>query len=306
MTNASDAQDQQDYVTLAQLTAGDKKLQDQIDSLPAPNTNINIGDTVGKANDGSLLFTAKSGLSNVLTQDPALTYDQSVPLLMVPNVQLSSLGAGQPVKTDTSKNLVSGTIDLTTTDVTGTLPVSKGGTGQVTLTNHAVLLGAGSAGIGGTGLGTTGQVLTSNGSGADPTFQTLPPQPTIENGIYSPSLTFTGTNPTGLTGTFSGVYTIINNRIFLNINITLTSPGAGGAGIALISIPFTNNAGFSVIGSAFCYNLSGGVLHPYVSQLDNGASDIYLLPQSSGGNYLVWTDMIAGTIISVSINYQIP
>jgi hypothetical protein len=61
-----------------------------------------------------------------------------------------------------------------TTGVTGTLPVANGGTGVATLTTYAPIFG-GTTGTGavqsGT-VGTAGQVLTSNGAGVLPTFQT--------------------------------------------------------------------------------------------------------------------------------------
>lgn len=56
-------------------------------------------------------------------------------------------------------------------DLTGTVTVAHGGTGDTTLTAHGVLIGAGSTPVVVTGTGSTGQVLTSNGSSADPTFQ---------------------------------------------------------------------------------------------------------------------------------------
>lgn len=52
------------------------------------------------------------------------------------------------------------------------LSVANGGTGAVTLTSHGVLLGQGTSAITATSAGTAGQVLTSNGASADPTFQT--------------------------------------------------------------------------------------------------------------------------------------
>ena len=54
-----------------------------------------------------------------------------------------------------------------------TFPVSvpNGGTGDTTLAAHGVLVGAGASAVAVTGAGTTGQVLTSNGASADPTFQ---------------------------------------------------------------------------------------------------------------------------------------
>lgn len=56
--------------------------------------------------------------------------------------------------------------------VTGTLPVANGGTGDTTLTAHAVLLGEGTSAVGFASPGASGTVLTSNGIGSDPSFQT--------------------------------------------------------------------------------------------------------------------------------------
>jgi hypothetical protein len=57
------------------------------------------------------------------------------------------------------------------------LTVPGGGTGQTTLTAHGVLIGEGASAIAATSPGTAGQVLTSNGAGADPSFQTSNPAP---------------------------------------------------------------------------------------------------------------------------------
>jgi len=61
-----------------------------------------------------------------------------------------------------------------TTNVTGTLPVANGGTGATTQTAYAVLAG-GTTSTGAyqsiASVGTAGQVLTSNGAGALPSFQ---------------------------------------------------------------------------------------------------------------------------------------
>ncbi len=63
-----------------------------------------------------------------------------------------------------------------TTGVTGTLPVANGGTGAASQTAYAVLCG-GTTSTGAyqsiASVGTSGQVLTSNGASALPTFQTL-------------------------------------------------------------------------------------------------------------------------------------
>ena len=61
-----------------------------------------------------------------------------------------------------------------TADVTGTLPVANGGTGVASATAYALLAG-GTTSTGAfqslASVGTTGQILTSNGAGALPTFQ---------------------------------------------------------------------------------------------------------------------------------------
>lgn len=54
------------------------------------------------------------------------------------------------------------------------LPVANGGTGTTTLTAHGVLVGAGTGAVAITGTGSTGQILTSNGASADPTYQGAP------------------------------------------------------------------------------------------------------------------------------------
>jgi hypothetical protein len=51
------------------------------------------------------------------------------------------------------------------------LSVANGGTGASTLTDHGVVLGSGTGVVSVTSAGTSGQVLTSNGAAADPTFQ---------------------------------------------------------------------------------------------------------------------------------------
>lgn len=61
-------------------------------------------------------------------------------------------------------------IDLTS-KVTSTLPVANGGTGLATLTAHDVLVGNGTGGVTLISPSTSGFILTSNGTGADPTFQ---------------------------------------------------------------------------------------------------------------------------------------
>jgi len=63
------------------------------------------------------------------------------------------------------------------------LSVGNGGTGASTFTDGGVLVGNGTGAVQVTSAGTSGQVLTSNGAGVDPTFQTL------SAGLSSPDFT---------------------------------------------------------------------------------------------------------------------
>lgn len=72
---------------------------------------------------------------------------------------------------------------IPTSDLTGTFPaaslsgqvsVPHGGTGDATLTNHAVLLGQAAAAVAFAAPGVVGTLLASNGASADPTFQNPP------------------------------------------------------------------------------------------------------------------------------------
>lgn len=82
---------------------------------------------------------------------------------------------------------------ITAASTGAVLSVPGGGTGLATLTNHGVVIGQGAAAVHITAAGTTGQVLTSNGASADPTFQgfsgivTVKRQTFTSSGTYTPS-----------------------------------------------------------------------------------------------------------------------
>lgn len=67
--------------------------------------------------------------------------------------------------------LLSALIVNLATQVTGILGVGNGGTGESTLTAHAVLIGEGTSPVAFAVPGAAGTVLTSNGVGADPSFR---------------------------------------------------------------------------------------------------------------------------------------
>lgn len=75
-------------------------------------------------------------------------------------------------QTLTNKTLSSPAITGTPT-FSAPITVPDGGTALATLTAHALYVGNGASAPNPVALGTTGQVLTSNGASADPTFQTV-------------------------------------------------------------------------------------------------------------------------------------
>jgi hypothetical protein len=100
----------------------------------------------------------------------------------------------------------------------GTAVVAGGGTGQVTLTNHGVLVGAGTTAITQLSAGTAGQVLQSGGASADPAYSTATYPSTA--GTSGNVLTSNGTNwisqtPSAVSNAF--------NQIVVQV---FTTPGA--------------------------------------------------------------------------------
>ena len=125
-------------------------------STTAPSAgNLNAGELAINYNDGGMILFAKNNSGTVikLMNNPAS--------LLYPTADGS---AGQSIRTDGS-----GTLSF------GTLGVAGGGTGLTTTTAYSVVF-TGTTATGNfqasAGPGTSGQVLTSNGAGALPTFQT--------------------------------------------------------------------------------------------------------------------------------------
>ena len=128
---------------------------------------------------------------------------------------------GQVVNAD----IANGTIDVTA-KLTGSVPVANGGTGLASLTAYAILAG----GTSGTnpmqqvsGLGTSGQVLTSNGAGALPTWQSA--------ASGGGNVSTTGPNTSGYIPSWNGSTSLANGYPTSNNvatpNSVLTRSGQG-------------------------------------------------------------------------------
>lgn len=126
---------------------------------------------------------------------------------------LSTSGIAKRTNTDT---WTLGTVSLSS-EVSGTLPVPSGGTGSTTHTPYAVICG-GTVSSGAiqsvSSVGTSGQVLMSNGSSALPTFQSLT---AVSNDLIINNQTSNYTLTTG-----DASQTLV--RMTSTSNVTLTVP----------------------------------------------------------------------------------
>lgn len=104
--------------------------------------------------------------NGILTNERVLTGTAS-------QVIITDNGAGSTVVLSLPQNIATtSTPTFAGLTLTNPLTVPNGGTGAGTFTDGGVLIGNGTGAIQVTSAGTSGQVLTSNGAGVDPTFQT--------------------------------------------------------------------------------------------------------------------------------------
>jgi len=158
--------------------------------------------------------------------------------------------------TGTTVTLTGGTTGLTfggvstTMTMAGTLVVSNGGTGRATLTNHGVLVGAGTSAITQLAVGATGTVLAGS-TGADPSFTATPSLTSVtfgsgtalntyQEGTWTPTLTFGG-GSTGITYTAQvGTYTRIGRMVLAQFNVALSNKGSSTGTASITGLPYTS------------------------------------------------------------------
>lgn len=121
-----------------------------------------------------------------------------------------------------SIDVVPGNIDIN--GLGGTpLTTNKGGTGRTTLTNHGVLIGAGTSAITQLPAGSAGQVLRSGGASADPAYSTATYPATA--GTSGTILRSDGTNFVNSTATYPNTAGVANHFLTSNgTNFVTTTP----------------------------------------------------------------------------------
>ena len=221
-----------------------------------------------KFTSGSLLTTAEAGAVEFLTDAFYGTITTGAarktfaflesPAFTTPNLGTPSAG--------------------TLTNCTG-LPVAGGGTGVATLGDAGVLIGNGTGAVQVTGAGTSGQVLTSNGAGVDPTFQAATGGATPEFEYYN-SLSNSGETNQTLTG--GGVTTFSTTGLTLDTSGTATSAAkvrkfATNGQYAV----FASNSYFSVIGKQNTAGTGGEAIFGVGQVTVSGSAITYTVNQYS-------------------------
>lgn len=158
--------------------------------------------------------------------------------------------------------------------VTGSLPVANGGTGDSSLTAYAVLCG-GTTSTGAVqsiaSVGTTGQVLTSNGAGALPTFQAAGGGSSVWTKISTTTVSSAQANVTftSLSNTYS-YYVLqfwnvapVNNSVAFNLTYSLNNFTSTQANAYYVSAS-TNTSNSPTSVTNVVQSNSGATLTPLV------------------------------------------
>lgn len=177
--------------------------------------------------DKAVSLTGTEALTNKTLTSPTITTPTIASFTNATHNHTNAAGGGQ----------------LTDAALSAAVTVSKGGTGQTSLTAYALLAG-GTTTTGNVqslaGVGTAGQVLTSNGAGALPTFQAVSssgaiatsmiPRSVVPNNGYAQ--TTTNSNTTAFVGEITVDAPITVNKISFAVN---TIAASGTVKIAIFS-----------------------------------------------------------------------
>lgn len=125
---------------------------------------------------------ATTGLSVNTPNAATVTVDTTASQAITVTIQWGAGGTGQTI---TLREMA---VEVLRTNSGLANTVQNGGTGNTTLTAHAVLLGEGTSAIGFATVGTSGRLLVDQGSSSDPAFATAPNIIFSSSKLYAPDL----------------------------------------------------------------------------------------------------------------------
>jgi hypothetical protein len=162
------------------------------------------------------------------------------------------------------------------TGLTTDLSVAQGGTGAGTFTANGILYGNGTSAIAATATGTSGQVLTSNGSGSAPTFQDVAAggkvlqvvQASTQTQVNSTSSTYADTN---LSATITPSAT--SSKVLVLVSQAIASAGGSAGGEIAILRGSTILEEFSQVSNV--ENQMGNHYFPYLDSPSTTSATTY-------------------------------
>ncbi len=285
------------------------------------NNSLQIGNaggsltSLGVATNGQIPIgsTGTTPVLSTITAGANITVTNGAGVITIASAAstgtVTSLTAGTGITLTPSPITTTGSIALT---IPVTVP--DGGTGQITNTNHGVLLGQGASAIIATSVGATNTVLLGN-TGADPSFGTVPNAALTNDSVTLSSgnnITVTGGGPLVLGGTAS-------------FNLTGTTQFAlqvGNAGGSLTSLPVgaTNtvllgntgaNPSFGTVSNAALTNSSitlanGNNITVTGSPVSLGGTATIAVTGTTNNSLLIGNATGSITSLGVATNGQIP